>query len=254
MKKNSEVTEWGHLEKQLEDCGFTCLAKNNQLLSLHNGDLNKVLDELIVADEMLRLEKIPKRIKKQKSWHQYRKRKRTNEENYFLKVAKSAFLDRLWPENITHLFVDGNNMFYLTSGLRFLSLKRSTRETEKVLAEITESFSKALLLETVLIFDHSKFQSSKILENGSKMIIKSAKPNFQTSDAALINWAKNNPDIAPRTLVVTSDRALTGELSLSGVKVTKCGTWMNFVKHTLTGQSGDYSSWVNSWVDKYLAQ
>jgi len=180
------------------------------------------------------------------------KKKRTEEENLFLVVAENAFVTQLWPENITHLFVDGNNLFYLTAGLRMLSIQRSRRETERVLAEITETFISTQNLETVLIFDNSSLKTKKTLPNQSTFEVTSAKPNFGTSDEALVHWAKNNPNIAPRTLFITSDKALGGELALTGAKVARSGVWMGYVKRTLTGEDGDYCGWVDAWVERFL--
>jgi len=174
----------------------------------------------------------------------------------FLEVAKTNFTSELWPENITHLFVDGNNLFYLTAGLRMLTIKRNTRETETVLAEITEAFTETKNnLVTTLIFDNSKLPLiNKILKNNSTFQTTTARPEYPTSDDALITWARNNPEIAPKSLFITSDKALGVELSLTGAKVVKTGLWMGFVKKTLTGDGGDYNAWLDGWVERFLVK
>jgi len=252
------MDEWGPRLLQLQDFGFKCFSRNLRLMRLLNGDFEKVVDQLIEEDETRRINKSlpkPERIKRQRSENNVDKRRYEidNKAQNFRDLASFVDLSS-WPENITHLYVDGNNLFYQTPGLRFLSLKKSRKQTTKVISEITESFTQSKKLDTILVFDATNILYSKNLENGSTIAIKSAQPTFQTSDEALIHWTKQNPEKNPSTLIITSDRALAGELSLSGVKIASSGSWMKFVHRFLTGRDGDPSPWVDAWVENFISR
>jgi len=143
--------------------------------------------------------------------------------------------DGTWPSEFERLFVDGNNLMYLTAGLRKLTLQKKKRQAEQALANIVEIFSAKFRVTSILIFDGTQTKESKVLQNGSVMSITSARPEFSTSDKALIHWAKNNPDSAKKTLVVTSDRALSGELAISCVKTVKPARWLKFLSGVASG-------------------
>lgn len=178
-----------------------------------------------------------------------------NERNKkFRAVAKTAHLklpsDGIWPVEIVRIFVDGNNMMFLTSGLRNLTLQKRFNQTEQALATIVETFSAHVTITSVLLFDGTKTNSSKTLPNGSSITVTSARPQFPTTDQALIHWAKNNPNDVKNSLVVTSDRALSGELKLYGMELVKPSEWLNFVVRLVLGnlESLSYEKWIDEKI------
>jgi len=98
--------------------------------------------------------------------------------------------DGPWPTQFKRIFVDGNNLMFLTNGLRKLTLQKKFREIENVLASITEHFSENTKITAILIFDGTPTNSQKTLPNGSSLTVTSARPEFPTTDQALIHWAK----------------------------------------------------------------
>jgi len=167
----------------------------------------------------------------------------------------------------THVFVDGNNMFYLTDKLRHFTLRGKTKTTEQVLSSVARYFAELVRLDVEIVFDaacsipsgrNSDDPNSALplvhLDNGSSFLISSARPTYPTSDAKLVAWARAHPLEAAQTLVVTSDRALAGELSTLGVSVAKPGTWLSCVVQIATGGNPetqiDWKGWLNAWIDK----
>lgn len=77
------------------------------------------------------------------------------------------------------------------------------------------------------------------LENGNTFMVSSARPEFRTTDDKLISWARQQRNDAPSStasplssagndnvVVVTSDRALAGELSSLGISLVKPKQWI----------------------------
>jgi len=153
--------------------------------------------------------------------------------------------DGPWPTQFKRIFVDGNNLMFLTNGLRKLTLQKKFREIENVLASITEHFSENTKITAILIFDGTPTNSQKTLPNGSSLTVTSARPEFPTTDQALIHWAKNNPSEVASSVVVTSDRALSGELKVAGLASVKPAEWLKFV-----ASGEDYKMWIEEKVSQ----
>jgi len=167
----------------------------------------------------------------------------------------------------THLFVDGNNMFYLTDKLRQFTLRGKTKMSEKVLSSVARYFAELVRLNVEIVFDaassiprsaDTSVDATPVvhLDNGSSFCISSARPTYQTSDAKFVAWARAHPTDAPNTLVITSDRALCAELQSLGVSTTKPGMWLTCVAQTAAGAptENDWRAWLNAWIDKVLAE
>jgi len=150
--------------------------------------------------------------------------------------------DQPWPGQFKRIFVDGNNLMFLTNGLRKLTLSKKFRQIENVLASITEHFSENIPINAVLMFDGTPSNVFKTLTNGSTLTVTSARPQFPTTDRALIHWATNNPSEVASSVVVTSDRALSGELKMAGLVSVKPSEWLKFIA------TGDYKEWVEEKV------
>jgi len=138
-------------------------------------------------------------------------------------------VDGIWPEQFKRIFVDGNNLMFITNGLRKLTLQKNFRAVENVLASITEHFSGKTILTAILMFDNTPTNTHKTLQNGSTLTVTSARPHFVSTDKALIHWAKNNPTGVASSVVVSSDRALSGELKEAGMVTVKPLEWLKFV-------------------------
>jgi F0F1-type ATP synthase gamma subunit len=102
------------------------------------------------------------------------------------------------------------------------------------------------LKDVYVIFDNISSTHEKILENGTNFFIKSARPNFSTTDDMLVDWSEQNKNFAPNSLHVTSDRALCGRLNIEGAKVMKPKSFFNLTLK-LTNQE---SETVDSWFSK----
>jgi len=197
------------------------------------------LDEELQPQATLNIEKL--RIEDEADAHQRNKK--------FRDIGNAAHVllpkDSPWPEQFTRIFVDGNNLMFLTSGLRKLTLQKKFREIENVLASITEHFSEHTKITAILMFDGTPSNSQKTLQNGSTMTVTSARPQFPTTDKALIHWAKNNPSEVASSVVVTSDRALSGELKVAGMASVKPAEWLKFV-----ASGDDYKMWIEEKVSQ----
>jgi predicted RNA-binding protein with PIN domain len=152
-----------------------------------------------------------------------------------------------WPEGKKVLFVDGNNMLYLTAGLRNMTLRGNKSKTERVLVSIAEAFSLISGFETNVMFDNTRHVSKKTLDSGLDFTVSSAAPQFNTSDDAMADWAESS-GLAAVAIFITSDRGLTERLRVVGGTVIKPGQFMRHACQLLSGVEGDYKSWVDTWI------
>jgi len=168
--------------------------------------------------------------------NQQRKKQRLEERQARKEARKSAAADDDlvdWPADATHLFLDGNNMMFLTANLRGLTLGRggNRHQAEALLAAAAKSFvlsqpEGTKMQQAVLIFDSTKTdQIAKIGRSTEEISFRicSARPQFPTSDDALIAWAKEGKDqgISSGMVFVTSDRALRDQLKEAGGRLMK---------------------------------
>lgn len=137
-----------------------------------------------------------------------------------------------WPAHITKLFLDGNNMLFLTHTLRALTLRQKSKG-EKVLSIIAQQFHEKMNLKTThLCFDQGK-SSVRPLSNGFE--VSSAKLlNYKIADDALVDMAKSQPHKGC-CMFVTSDRELQQRLRALGVVIEKPKNWITFACKILSG-------------------
>jgi len=253
----------------LHSLGFIRFRYNLKILHQHEGDIAKTQQYLQSAEETRRQKEQNKvaRGQKRKDGHKHERHcKRAKKvqdptalaqaQNY-RDISQNAFLDFAkvypWPQHLTRVFVDGNNMFYITGKLRELTLHHKTYLSEKVLSSVAEAFARMVKIRMEVVFDHATSTSAIQLDNGSDFSVSTAHPAFPTSDAKFIDWATKNPNLAPQAVVITSDRALTGELSSLGVSVIKPGVWLHCVAATLTGETSvHYQQWLDAWTEKIV--
>lgn len=287
-----KFAEWEQKLLTLSEMGFYRCRHNLQILKAQEGNLQKTIEVLRTRqgqqEERLKrreLKKLERGLKRKYSGDGHGKRrgvaKRCKKERPelsaadqssdqasqdFLALANQAFIqlpDGSLPGNFKSLFVDGNNMLYLTNRLRAFTLQRKVNISQKILASVTRLFSTLYHFNTELVFDSLNSASGfsaepEHLENGSSLCISSAHPEYPTSDAKFLAWARANPELAPFALVVTSDRALAGELHTLGVSVVKPGVWLAYLAKAASGadanpeKSMDWKEWFDAWIERRL--
>jgi len=217
----------------------------NVLVDWHQQKENRIkkrkFDEELIPQAILNIEKLQIDDEGGEDVRQRNKKFRETGNTAHVQLPK----DGPWPAQFTRIFVDGNNLMFLTNGLRKLTLQKKFRKIENVLASITEHFSEKTKITAILIFDGTPTNSQKTLLNGSSMTVTSARPEFPTTDQALIHWAKNNPSEVASSVVVTSDRALSGELKVAGLASVKPAEWLKFV-----ASGEDYKMWIEEKVSQ----
>jgi len=156
-------------------------------------------------------------------------------------------LVQAWP-GVEHLYLDGNNMLFVTSPLRSLVLSQSVAKAEECLSFIARSFSQVMSIKCTVIFDSTSLEIRE--ENFS---VCSAKPAFGCSDDALVSWQeKSLPSSSGGcNLYVTSDVALGERLRTAGGVVYKPKEWFLLVAEILGGNVHS-SEELDSWVAEFI--
>mmetsp|Transcript_3338 Transcript_3338/g.4588 ORF Transcript_3338/g.4588 Transcript_3338/m.4588 type:complete len:311 (+) Transcript_3338:49-981(+) len=196
-------------------------------------------------------EKVFKKIEK-KDWKQYRKNGKNA--NAHVKTESVDDLPAIvnlnengWPAEGKNLYLDGNNMLFVLGPIRKLALQGKRAHAEFVLQCLAEEFTKKMgLTKCTLIYDNTKKNVAT-----ASFVVCSARPDFATSDDALVAWA-SEPE--GKGLYVTSDRGLIERLAAVGSSICKPKQWFSFVARILSdGGAEDLESWVQAWMDKQEA-
>jgi len=160
-----------------------------------------------------------------------------------------------WPTDANRLFLDGNNMLYITSSIRRFALSKTDYwRAELLLENLTEAFLPAMqgkIKDSVLIFDNTHTNKVKTLHAGNEdltLTVKSARPQYTTSDDALVDWAKSNGEEASVSVFVTSDRELTHRLEEAGGVVVKPKAFLQFANTLMNGDAKELDAWLESFV------
>ena len=143
-------------------------------------------------------------------------------------------LVREWSKDITSVYLDGNNMLYAENMIRKIQLQ-SQKNAEKIIILLAERFGvKASLKNLTLIYDSTKNIFTKNVE-GLELKVCSARPDFNTSDDALVVWSEGKSALDfNSTLFVTSDRGLKIRLREKGAKlIMNSGTWFKVAKEII---------------------
>jgi len=155
------------------------------------------------------------------------------------KKAKEQKEEFVWPDNITHLYLDGNNMLYVPAKLRSLMISRSKHKAEGLLEAYTLAFSKLSNIQNVtLVFDHSSVQDKEVVIEGGKLVkvMSAHRAGYTISDDALVAWIgklkQEDPTSSP--LCVTSDRGLIERLLACGGQTCKPGQWFKHARGVIT--------------------
>ena len=139
--------------------------------------------------------------------------------NSFFRSSPSSSLNE-WSPAIQKVYLDGNNMLFVESAIRRLCLNHKRRQAEKAIAALARYFLVKKGVEVVLVFDQTKLSVKEELRNGSgwplKFEVLSARPQFESSDDALVVWAEKEAGGLAKTLIVTSDVGLMKRLVEKG--------------------------------------
>jgi len=151
-----------------------------------------------------------------------------------------------WPEDITHLYIDGNNLLYIAKNIRNMTIRRKGKKAQEILIGSFEFFSSLVKgLESVfIIFDYTSSVYEKTVGVNTKFTITSARPQFTTSDDALVSVAEKIP-MKDRSLFVTSDRGLCSRLVALGSKVVKPKIFFNIVLSIIYGKDNNIN--LDDW-------
>jgi len=180
--------------------------------------------------------------------HQHKKGGRRCRENEGPVIHHNLDLTKeSWP-NRKRLYVDGNNMLYLTSSLRNATLRGNKVKAEHALEEATNAFVVGMagtISHGILIFDHTSTHSVRTYPdlNGVDLIICSARPDFPTSDDALIQWCKDDSNIGIDSVFVTSDRALAIQLKELGGIIVKPRQFL-VLAQAISGDKQEFEAWI----------
>jgi len=219
----------------------------------------------------------------------------------FLQLAPEAYApnvrEMILSKGFSKIVIDGNNMMFITDGLRKNTLHGKRKQSEKLLSLAALAFSQLVGVTTEVIFDatHLPKKRDSILEgapvpsvekssvpaftteivkiakdfpvvgvpitftDGTLVLVSSARPEFATTDDKLISWARaNKQELSPSgprnsdIVVVSSDRALAGELYSLGVTLIKPGNWIGLFASLLgfeeqSNQKGALFKWFDSY-------
>jgi len=220
----------------------------------------------------------------------------------FLQLAPEAYAqnvrEMILSKGFSKIVIDGNNMMFITDGLRKNTLHGKRKQSEKLLSLAALAFSQLVGVTTEVIFDAThlpKKRDDSILDgapvpsvekssvpaftteiakiakefpvigvpitftDGTFVLVSSARPEFATTDDKLISWARANKQeltlSGPRNsdvVVVSSDRALAGELYSLGVTLIKPGNWIGLFASLLgfeeqSSQKGALFKWFDSY-------
>jgi len=179
------------------------------------------------------------------------KKSRKSEEKKLRKEKKPIDPQELfknWPAAIDHLYLDGNNMMYVTAPIRSLCLSRSTGKAERALSFIAKAFSSAIGVKCTLIFDDTKHPSSS-----EDFTVRSARPSFKTSDDALVYDLQNKKEPISQgcSLYVTSDRELGERLTQAGGVIYKPKEWFYLAAEILSGKVKSREE-LDAWIAELI--
>jgi len=202
--------------------------------------------------------KITKKRKQKLNKNDDNKMEESGDDKYIEEELKNDVITTCfdsWPEGkYFYLFIDGNNLLYLTNNLRKNSIRRNKSKSEVIIVAAVETFATIVsdLGEVNVMFDRTSSTNEKVLDNGAKFCITTARPAFATSDDAFIELTKRQTiEQRSKSLHVTSDRGLTIELCKLGASVMKPKMFFSLVIKKLNdGQDIALGQWFEDIESK----
>jgi len=173
------------------------------------------------------------------------------EQKSFNKFNKYAIqLPTTLPDNITNIYLDGNNMLFVLNVIRSRVLRKSVASAENLLQFMASKWAQVnnkKITHVTLIFDETNKNSKQ-----DTLFVCSARPVFRTSDDALISWIQQTPpDQIKQTVVFTSDGALGAKLIELGAQVFKSKCWFSIVASSL-GRKPEET--LDMWAFRWIAE
>ena len=214
LAKGSEGTRMNKEEKRL------CREEKKQARMARREERKKHREERIACKHASKEERCLKKQAREERLKQRLDERRIRKEQRAQGEVQGDNDPVEWPANASRLYLDGNNMMFVTGGLRSLTLKHSRGKAESLLAAAAESFiteQAGKISNAVLIFDNTRTDTTKTVA-GTTFRICSARPHTPTSDEVLIAWAKEAQakGESSQMVFVTSDRALREQLKEAG--------------------------------------
>jgi len=229
----------------------------------HDRNLSRLEDKTKKLDEKTkrREERLARKTDKECRKLERTERKRTHGGEYRSRRTydntlyyELGFTKDSFPADKKFLFVDGNNLMFLTAALRHATLRGPKGQAELVLQRAVEAFITSMegrIEKTVLIFDNTSTNLEKTLPTSStevSLTVFSARPKFKTSDDALIAGAQADSIAAAASVYVTSDRALARSLSQLGGTLIKPKQFLGLACNLANGQGSDLDAWLASFL------
>ena len=155
----------------------------------------------------------------------------------------------VWPSQISKVYLDGNNMLFITSALRSHALKKRAI-AEKMLMGASAMFHHfhQSVGYTHLLFDDTNFSVDNLIQ-GRPFKVSAARPLKPTSDDLLVEIAENEGDNSNNCLFVTSDRELRRRLRAQGALVIKPGRFMDYAFRSCNPNSQIEE--VDQWLQQF---
>ncbi|KAL9646865.1 hypothetical protein ABK040_013725 [Willaertia magna] len=257
-KEKKELRELQkHLRKQERELHKELKKKKH----LKKEGLKTDEDTIIEEFEGIEIEEeSPKRRKKDLKREERKKEKELKKlERKELKEKKKQKEEQSISEQelneMKRIYLDGNNMMYVTKVLRDLTLKRRDRKlAEKLLIKITKLFKEHEAKDYVHIcFDSTSDLSLIENENDSFIVSSARKEGFKIADDYLVELAgKEVVDNNTSCLFVTCDRELRIRLKEKGVRIIGSGNWLKLAHSKLCDNVEAMD--IDDWMTKLLEE
>jgi hypothetical protein len=191
--------------KALIELGFVRLSQNRRYLKEFEGNLERVKNALnerqtkrekkekseIEGEEK---QKKVKRERKHKNPEQPKKERKPREPKEVKPQVQCVEYEEI-PSTIQRVYLDGNNMLFVEGSIRGLTLNRKRKAAEHVIADIAQRHAELCnRFETVLVYDQTSWSLDAKVGSGNQtysFTVLSASPKYDSSDDALVDWAKN---------------------------------------------------------------
>lgn len=198
--------------------GFTTPSQNLKYLRRHSGDQQAALEEL-----------------KGKGKQGVERKKKSLEDDMGEAPRKEDREE--WDEMLKIVFLDGNNLLFIDSTIRTLSLKKQIEKAEACIVKLAEEFAKTVALKkVVVVFDDTRLPETGLQFDRSIVEVRKARPGHRTADDYLVALL---PSLGQQdsTGFVTSDRELIQRLGRAGAKnLVRSGKWFSILKAKLGGK------------------
>eukprot|EP00026_Physarum_polycephalum_P014566 Phypoly_transcript_15095.p1 GENE.Phypoly_transcript_15095~~Phypoly_transcript_15095.p1 ORF type:complete len:294 (+),score=64.81 Phypoly_transcript_15095:94-882(+) len=175
--------------------------------------------------------------------------------------APANILEEL-PHEISHLYLDGNNMMFVANCLRNMTLHKNKKKVEQLLARLAVQFlgASSAISKTILVFDDTRAKSELTLRAAAQgaqetaatqeFELCSARPRYATSDDAIVEWVANVRDTPGVKICVTSDRGLMERVENEGGRVMKPKRWMLIAASRIAGREITHlDGWMEEWCN-----